>query len=262
MKLNVITEGEGRDLVLLHGWGLHAGIWDSIIPTLRGEFAGEPVSGVNFRVHRVNLPGYGGSVYEACTPEQIVEALAEQLPKQVIVCGWSLGAQITMRWALQFPTQIEKLILVSATPCFMQRTGWESAMSPAMFANFAQGLDKDASTTLQRFSALVAHGYTQARRMLPLLRDALTPMPALLALGAGLTWLAQTDLRKDVAHIQMPALVIHGAHDAIAPVQAGQWLAEKMLAARFELFADASHAPFLSHPEHFTKLLTEFCNEQ
>ena len=44
------TCGEGkRDLVLLHGWGLNAEVWQSIIPRLSAHY----------RLHLVDLPGYG-----------------------------------------------------------------------------------------------------------------------------------------------------------------------------------------------------------
>ena len=46
------TTGEGNcHLVLLHGWGLNAQVWDCIAPELNAHFT----------LHRVDLPGYGRS---------------------------------------------------------------------------------------------------------------------------------------------------------------------------------------------------------
>ncbi|NHX33796.1 alpha/beta fold hydrolase, partial [Escherichia coli] len=51
-KLYWQTVGEGKqDLVLLHGWGLNAQVWQTIIPRIASHF----------RVHLVDLPGYGRS---------------------------------------------------------------------------------------------------------------------------------------------------------------------------------------------------------
>ena len=38
MSLYTQTSGEGPDLVLIHGWGLHAGIWDTVVPLLEPCF--------------------------------------------------------------------------------------------------------------------------------------------------------------------------------------------------------------------------------
>jgi pimeloyl-[acyl-carrier protein] methyl ester esterase len=46
MTLYTQTSGSGPDLVLVHGWGLNGGIWDTLAPLL------EP----GFRVTRVDLP--------------------------------------------------------------------------------------------------------------------------------------------------------------------------------------------------------------
>ncbi|MCX2959717.1 MAG: pimeloyl-[acyl-carrier protein] methyl ester esterase, partial [Serratia symbiotica] len=46
----IIGEG-GRDLVLLHGWGLNAEVWGCMLARLTPHF----------RLHLVDLPGYGRS---------------------------------------------------------------------------------------------------------------------------------------------------------------------------------------------------------
>ena len=49
--LHIHTIGKGPDLVMLHGWGMHAGVWRLVSTSLAA----------NFRVHTVDLPGHGQS---------------------------------------------------------------------------------------------------------------------------------------------------------------------------------------------------------
>jgi pimeloyl-[acyl-carrier protein] methyl ester esterase len=56
MTLCIETVGDGPDLVLLHGWGMDSGIWDGVRDQLSQMF----------RVHVVDLPGYGAS--DRCAP--------------------------------------------------------------------------------------------------------------------------------------------------------------------------------------------------
>jgi len=55
--------------------------------------------------------------------------------------------------------------------------------------------------------------------------------------------------------------VVHGERDAIMPVEAACWLADRLPDARLEIFLGASHAPFLSEPERFADLLRRFARE-
>src|SRR5258705_2254288 len=105
MDLHVESKGSGRDLVLLHGWGMNAGVWDEIAHELAPYF----------RVHCVDLPGHGASSDEYCT----LDALAAALPGRVTVCGWSLGGQVALDWALRAPRQAERLVLIASTPRFV-----------------------------------------------------------------------------------------------------------------------------------------------
>ena len=105
------TCGEGkRDLVLLHGWGLNAEVWQSIIPRFSAHY----------RLHLVDLPGYGRSQhFGALTLEQMAAQLLPALPPQAIVVGWSLGGLVATQLALSAPEKLAALITVASSPCFL-----------------------------------------------------------------------------------------------------------------------------------------------
>ena len=87
MTLSTYTIGNGQDLVLLHGWGLHSPIWKEFAPTLAQHF----------RVTVIDLPGYGESKYDPKTAKslpKLAEQLLEYAPPQAIWLGWSLGGLI------------------------------------------------------------------------------------------------------------------------------------------------------------------------
>ena len=78
------------------------------------------------------------------------------------------------------------------------------------------------------------------------------------ALRAGLNILLGSDLRNYVAMIKTPTLLVHGERDMLTPAGAAHWLAEHLPDARLEMLQGAAHAPFLSHPVEFTKIVTLF----
>jgi len=253
MNLHIETHGSGKDLVLLHGWGMHGGVWDGV----REQLA------QNFRVHVVDLPGYGES--PACTPytlPHVAEIVAQAFANKVHVCGWSLGGQVALAWALQAPEQVARLVLVGTTPCFTTREGWTNGIGGEVFDTFSHTLQQDYEATLKRFLSLQARSGEDARQVMAQLRASLFARgrPTIEVLQAGLRILQGSDLREQIASIAQPALLIHGDHDTLAPVEAARWLAMHMPQARLEVVHGSAHAPFLSHRQDFVKLLVDFLN--
>ena len=239
-------QGSGPDLVLVHGWGLHGGIWGDL-PARLAKY---------FRVTTLDLPGHGRSDI-ADVPLSLAgftESVAALCPAPAIWLGWSLGGLIAMHAALQHPRKVSQLVLVGATPKFVQAPDWPPAMSVVVFDDFARGLTQDYRTTLLRFLSLQTGSNESSRALLKQLRADMfahgEPQPE--ALAAGLAMLEQTDLRARLAEIQAPALVVHGSHDRLAPPAAGEYLSRQLPNARLLRLEGAGHAPFLSHTAAFT----------
>src|SRR3954463_8043066 len=110
MKLHMESHGQGAHLVLIHGWGCNGNVWRQLADKLAQRF----------RVHCVDLPGYGHSALcQPYTIDALIAKLAHSAPERVIACGWSLGAQLALGGAAQHPRQVERLILMAATPRFV-----------------------------------------------------------------------------------------------------------------------------------------------
>jgi pimeloyl-[acyl-carrier protein] methyl ester esterase len=250
-ELHVELTGAGRDLVLLHGWGMHGGVWAGVVPDLARHH----------RVHAVDLPGYGDSA--AITPyslDSIAQRLADVLPAQFDVCGWSLGGQVALTLAARYPARVRRLATVGCNPCFATRADWPLGISSEVLQLFADSLAQDYAGTLKRFLALQVQGEASARAVLTQLRALLFArgQPSDAVLKAGLAILLQADLRPLLGGIKQPTLVLHGAQDTLAPLAAGMWLADVLPNGRLHAVPGASHAPFLSHSADFTAVLTGF----
>jgi pimeloyl-[acyl-carrier protein] methyl ester esterase len=192
--------------------------------------------------------------------DAIVDELAAQFSEPLAVCGWSLGGQIALRWAIRHPQQIDRLVLVATTPCFVRKPEWEYAMAQETLAEFAAALQRDYAATLRRFLALQVRGSDNERELLAALRGALSSRgePDLRALQAGLAILRDCDLRDVLPGIRQPALVIAGERDTLTPPAASRYLAEHLSDARLAEIKGAAHAPFLSHPDEFVMQLRRF----
>ena len=109
-KLNIESKGQGIDIVMLHGWGMNHAVFSPLFEKLS-----------NYRVHYVDLPGFGHSDAIDGELEAWCQHLIEQLPDNSIWLGWSLGGLIASKIALLYPTKVKALITVASSPCFLAK---------------------------------------------------------------------------------------------------------------------------------------------
>ncbi len=252
MKIYYEQSGHGPDVVLVHGWGSHGGVWADIAHELSRDF----------RVTVPDLPGHGRSrdfLPPAYTPEALAGEIRHALSGPAVWIGWSMGGLVALAAAQRNPQEVTRLVLVGATPKYVQSPDWPHAMSLTVLEQFARSLEQDYAGTLERFLTLqMAAG--EDRTVLRRLRDEMFRYgaPPTEALQAGLRLLKEEDRRDALASVATPTLVVHGGRDRLAPVGAARYLAQHLPQARLEVMPEAGHAPFLSHPEMFLEKLKGF----
>lgn len=254
MSLYVEKVGHGPDLVLLHGWGLHGGLFRPVIEALSRQFT----------LHLVDLPGHGRSAMLEgdYTLGAIALTVAECVPPQANWLGWSLGGRVALQAAYD-GHPIARLILVGSNPCFVQQAGWPHAMPESELLQFANSLTNDYRQTLQRFLALQSRGSERGHEELRSLRGDLFDHgePDRAALAGGLEILRSVDLRPMLSSIEQPTLVLNGSRDTLAPLASAEYSAAQLPHGTLKVIEGAGHAPFISHPDTFIVAVEAFLHE-
>lgn len=242
MSLHVEVSGNGADVVLLHGWAMHGGVFAPLVDRLKDRC----------RVHVVDLPGHGASRTSdiPLTLADSAAAVAAVVPRGALWCGWSLGGLIAL-YAASHDAPMSALGMLCASPCFVRKDDWRWGMSPEIFRDFAQGLRDDWRGTLDRFLALEAFGSDHAKEELRSLRDAVLARgePAASVLAEGLHLLETSDLRGVLPGLALPSAWIAGRRDRLVDPRAMEEAASLTPDAYFSVIDHAGHAPFLTHAD-------------
>ncbi|HHW75478.1 MAG TPA: pimeloyl-ACP methyl ester esterase BioH [Xanthomonadaceae bacterium] len=246
------TLGSGPDVVLIHGWGMHSGVWEDVAEALFDRY----------RVTVVDLPGHGYSRLPAAghSLADLGAAAAAVTAPAAAWVGWSLGGLVAQQVAITAPEQVSRLVLVNSTPCFAQRPDWPHGIALPVLRRFAEELRQDYRAVLKRFIALEVHGSRHAASQLRTLKAMLFQHgePDVSALEDGLAVLENTDLRAELSRIACPTLLLMGQRDQLVPTAAGAAMRELLPNARLRVFPGAGHAPFFSHLPDFVAELREF----
>ena len=244
-------------LVLLHGWGINAAIWNALIPELEAEF----------ELHIIELPGYSAS--PIAQPEmslaEITDNVLQQAPDQAIWVGWSLGGTIAINAALTHPERIRKLQLICTTPRFLACADWEHGVQKVAFEKLAMGFHGNYAKALQAFLRLQLFQTDRAQqRIFRQIAKKLTAQliahhtPSVATLQNGLAILANTDLRDQIPKLTIDTQIIAGKNDTLVPLGASHFLNENLTSPHSLIEFDTGHLPFLESTKGYIKALKRF----
>ncbi len=230
------------ELVLLHGWASHSGIWRSLVPGLRKHFS----------VTLIDLPGFGNSAALApgADVDAVLEALLPQLPERAVYCGWSLGGMLATQIAQRYPARVQALLTLASNARFVESQDWPWAMAAGDYQAFRQLVERSAEKGLRRFGLLQCHGDDNAALVAGKLAGA-ARLVSPEVLQQGLDWLTAIDNRQALAELQCPVVHVFGERDALVGASAAEAFGQAYPQQRVECVAGAGHLPFLSSPEHF-----------
>ena len=244
------TTGTGPDLVLIHGWAMHGGIFAPLVERLSKQF----------RVHCVDLPGHGRSrdlPIAQLQPGECAAAIAAQTPPAIWI-GWSLGGLIAQQGALDHPEHVRGLVAIAASPCFIANDDWPHGVDAQVNAQFAENLGRDIHNTIDRFLALETMGSPNPQAELRELKHIAfahgEPLPEVLE--EGLRILRETDLRDRLGELTCDSLWISGRRDRLIPPAAMAWSAQRCDGELLTL--NAGHAPFLSDADTVASAIATF----
>ncbi|MGF1698078.1 pimeloyl-ACP methyl ester esterase BioH [Vibrio lamellibrachiae] len=244
------VSGQGEDLVLLHGWGMNGAVWDQTVEVLNQHY----------RVHVVDLPGYGHSAHlHAASLEEIAQCLLPHAPEQAIWLGWSLGGLVATHMALNHSEIVSKLITVASSPKFAAARPWRG-IQPKVLDAFTEQLVDDFQTTIERFMALQAMGSPSARQDVKQLKKAVLsrPTPNPQSLLAGLEMLANVDLRPQLETLSVPMLRLYGRLDGLVPIKVATDVEAHLPLTEQYVFSQSSHAPFMTELDSFCHQIVAF----
>jgi len=257
MGLNVLTVGEGRPLLLLHGFTGSARSWSR---QMASWSAGH-------RIVAPDLLGHGGSDAPAdpaaYVPERQADDLAELLglldASPVAVVGYSMGARLALVLALSHPDMVERLVLESPS------AGIADALARAQRREadecLAGDIERDGLEAFvdgwQALPLFASQAALPTATRAELRAERLGHDPRGLAAslrGAGQG--AMEPLHERLPAIHVPTLILAGTLDPTG-LERARTVGDGIPDARLEVISGAGHCLHLEAPDEFLRLTND-----
>src|SRR5690554_4481883 len=118
MDINYIVEGEGDNILILHGWGANI---ETIVPILN-------ILKETHKVYALDLPGFGKSeepkeVYGSFNYADVVKEFIDRMNIKVVsLIGHSFGGKLSIILASKYPELVDKVVLIDSAGLIPKRT--------------------------------------------------------------------------------------------------------------------------------------------
>jgi len=265
-RLHVKAWGEGRPVILIHGWPLSGDSWDPISNELANR---------GYRAVAYDRRGFGRSDqpsggYDYDTFADDLAAVIDQFADghEVALVGFSMGGgEIAHYLSRHRGKAVNRVALISSVVPFMAR-GEDNphGVEGKVFQQMSDGLTRDRAHFLTHFfrdfygvgmfghpvsEEVLRHSWNQA--MMAGLR------PTLLAAQA----FATTDFRPDLPAFTVPTLVIHGTADKTVPIDAtARAVASAVPHAQLVEYDGEAHGIFATRTERLVDDLVAFFEDR
>lgn len=253
--------GNGRPVVLIHGWPLSADSWKAQVGPFRDA---------GYRVIAYDRRGFGrsekpddGFDYDTLTAD-LAGLLEERDLRDVTLVGFSMGGGEVARYGTNHGEErLHSIVFAAAVPpCLMKSDdNPDGLLTPEKAKEKEAGLKADREKYFDQFTRTFfsANGVlkvTEAQRQEALAVCLQSGEAA--ALGC-MQAFATADFRDDLKKVRVPTLVIHGDSDATVPFEGSGKRTHAMIAgSELVLLRDAPHGCNLSHADEFNGALLKF----
>lgn len=255
--------GQGKPVVLIHGWPLSSASWEKQVPFLLEA---------GYRAISYDRRGFGNSDKPTCGYNY--DTFAADLNTLMIkfdlhnatLIGFSMGGGEVARYIATYGTErVNQVIFISSiTPFLLKGQDNSDGVDGAVFEEIKKALIKDRPAFLSSFFTNFFNAdllkdnkiSEEAMQMYWNIAAGASPVGTLDCVSS---WLL--DFRNDLRQCRIPVLVIHGDADRILPLSAtGKRMSEFIIGSKLVVVKDAPHGLCWTHSEEINRELLNFIN--
>lgn len=236
-------------IVLIHGHGVDASIWDAVYDDLASEY----------NVVKPDLSAQSSHETIDAYAEELASLLQSAQIQSCVLIGHSMGGYIVLAFAEQHPELVSGLVLLNSTAFADDEAKKQSRQKTA------ESLEEQGSGPFieQTVPKMFGEDFKKSHSgEIAQFVDRFSKLPAK-ALSAGMKAMAS---RPDRTHVlknaSFPVLIIAGQQDQLVPYAKSQELIAAVPNAKTVVLEKAGHLGVIESPDEVLKAVRDFLSER
>lgn len=247
LKINYISKGKGKNVLLLHGWGVNIDLYKNLINELAKTC----------NVYALDMPGFGKSdepkeIWNVDKYVDLVEKFIKKLDlKEIDLIGHSFGGRVIIKLAnknrLKF--KINRIILLGS-----------AGIKPKL------KLHKRIKVKVYKICKKIATTKFIQKKYPNLIEKVKSKFGsedyknASNIMKGSLVQVVNEDLTDMIHNITNETLLIWGSCDEATPIEDGRKMNSLIKKSKLIEIEGATHYAFLENPLYVNKIISEFLN--
>jgi len=260
VRLHLTDAGEGKPIVLIHGWPLSDEMY---------EYQYNELINKNFRVIGITLRGFGKSDkpyrdYNYDVHASDIKKVLDKLKiEDAVLVGFSMGGAIAIRFVSTYNgAHVSKLALISAAaPIWTQRKDFPYNLPISAVDDLIELNYKDRPKLLSNFAKIFSATETSLNEGIGSWLNGICLSASSYATAQCLIALRDTDLRSDLVKIKIPTVIMHGKKDKICSFDLAEQMKAGITNSHIIPFENSGHSLFLEETQKFNAELIKFAGE-
>jgi sigma-B regulation protein RsbQ len=248
-------------VVLAHGFGCDQHMWRLVVPVLERDFTVVLFDHVG--AGRSDLSAWSPQRYSSMDGyvEDVLALLRELDLGPVIFVGHSVSATMGVLAVAREPAAFAGLVLVAPSPCFIDdpATGYRGGFDAADIDELLEALDANYLGWSGAMAPVIMGNPDRPELAEELTDSFCRTDPEIARVFARVTFLA--DNRADLEAVEVPTLILQCSDDAIAPLEVGAFVHERIRGSRLVTLTATGHCPQLSAPAETADAIAAFAAE-
>lgn len=255
---HVQAMGSGGDVVVLaHGFGCDQRMWRHVAADLSTD-------------HRVVLfdhMGCGRSDTSAWRPERyagladyandVIDILDALACGPVTFVGHSVSSSIGLLAGIARPELFGRMVMLCPNPCFINDPPhYQGGFERADVMDLLELMDRNMNAWANFLAPVAMKNEDRPELRSELQQSLCTGDPVIIRHFAQQVFLA--DVRAELPKLQVPALILQGCDDAIAPTSVGDYMKAHMPQSTLQHMDSPGHCPHMSHPKETVELIRRY----
>jgi non-heme chloroperoxidase len=260
VRLHVSDLGEGRPVILIHGWPLSDAMYEYQYAALLKN---------NYRAIGITLRGFGqsdkpyGKFSYDVFADDIKVVLEELQIDNAVLGGFSFGGATVIRFISKYNSEhVSKLALFgAAAPCEVLKEDFPYGLPMEILNNLIELNSVNRPQLIEEFGKLFAATETALPKNISGWLATIQFQSSQYAMEQGLYMIRDSDLRADLKNITIPAVIFHGKLDKLCPFELAEQLHNGIANSKLIAFENSGHALFLEELPKFNDELIKFIKE-